>query len=192
MAPTIVLISGANRGLGKGILERFLAKPNHIVIAANRDPGHPTSKALSDLPKGPGSRLVLVKVDALSETDALEAVKELTAQGINHLDIVIANAAVAYAYGKVSEVKIEDLQGHIEPNVYGVVRLYQATLPLLLKATAPKWITIGSGAGCIEVSRLLSLKLFAECMTNSETVVSHHHLWSIERLGRRCSFMSYG
>lgn len=38
MPPTIVLITGANRGLGKGLLKRYLALPNHTVIAANRDP----------------------------------------------------------------------------------------------------------------------------------------------------------
>lgn len=152
MAPITVLISGANRGLGKGLLQRYLTKPNHIVIAANRDPGHATSKALTDLPTGPGSRLIVVKCDSSVESDALEAVKELTAQGIDHLDLVIANAGVAFKYGKVSELKIADLQAHIVPNVYGVVWLYQATLPLLRKSTNPKFVTMGSSAGRIEVS----------------------------------------
>ncbi|KAI1081475.1 norsolorinic acid reductase-like protein [Whalleya microplaca] len=152
MDPTIVLISGANRGLGKGLLQRYLARPNYIVIAANRDPGHATSKALAELPTGAGSRLVVVKSDASVESDALEAVKQLTAQGIDHLDIVIANAGVSYIWPKVSEIKIADLQGHITPNVYGVIWLFQATLPLLLKSKSPKWITMGSTAGWLEVS----------------------------------------
>lgn len=162
MAPTIVLISGANRGLGKGILQRYLAKPNHIVIAANRDPKNPSSKALADLPAGPGSRLVIVKIDASVESDPSEAVKELAAQGIDHVDIVVANAGVAFVFPKVSELKVADLQAHIVPNVFGVVWLYQAMLPLLLKSTNPKWATMGSGAGCLEVSTIAfcALKLF--------------------------------
>jgi len=150
MAPTIILISGANRGLGKGLLQLYLAKPNHIVIAANRDLGHTTSKALADLPSGPGSRLIVVKTDASVESDPFEAVKKLTTQGIDHLDLVIANAGVSYIWPKVSELKIADLQGHLTPNVFGVVWLYQATLPLLLKSTNPKWVTIGSSAGWLE------------------------------------------
>lgn len=32
MAPTTVLITGANRGLGKGLLERYLSQPNHVRL----------------------------------------------------------------------------------------------------------------------------------------------------------------
>lgn len=151
MAPTIILVSGANRGIGKGLLERFLAKPNHIVIAANRDPEHATSKALFTLPTGTNSRLIVVKVDASSGTDAFEAVKQLVAQGINHIDVVIANAGISNVFPKVEDLKMSDLQAHLTANVFGVVWLYQATLPLLKKAANPRFITMGSMAGSIGV-----------------------------------------
>jgi NAD(P)-dependent dehydrogenase (short-subunit alcohol dehydrogenase family) len=142
MAPLIVLISGANRGLGKGLLQLYLAKPNHIVIAANRNPEHATSKALADLPTGPGSRLIVVKTDASVELAPFEAVTSIAAYDIDHLDLVIANAGVSYVWPKASDLKIADLQGHLTPNVFGVVWLYQATLPLLLKSTNPKVRTL--------------------------------------------------
>jgi NAD(P)-dependent dehydrogenase (short-subunit alcohol dehydrogenase family) len=154
MSPTIVLISGANRGLGKGLLQIYLAKPNHIVIAANRDPSHATSKSLFDLPTGTGSRLIIVKTDASIESDPFNAVKQLATQGIDHLDLEIANAGVSYIWPKVSELKITDLQAHLMPNVFGVVWLYQATLPLLLMSKSPKWVSLGSSAGWLEVSAL--------------------------------------
>ncbi|KAL9121694.1 MAG: hypothetical protein Q9187_001745 [Circinaria calcarea] len=148
MSPTVVLVSGANRGLGKGLVQRYLAKPDHVVIAANRDPEASSSKALSELPTGPGSRLIVVKVDASAEADASEAVKTLTAKhGIDHLDIVIANAGVSYVWPSVAALKVSDLRAHIEPNVYGTVWLYQAALPLLQKSANPKFITMGSTAG---------------------------------------------
>jgi NAD(P)-dependent dehydrogenase (short-subunit alcohol dehydrogenase family) len=150
MAPTVVLISGANRGLGKGLLERYLQRDNYTVIAANRDPSHPTSKSLSDLPTGTGSRLIVVKVDASVESDPSEAVAALTTQGIDHLDIVIANAGVSQNWPKVSDLKVADLQRHLTPNVFGVVWLYQATRALLEKAEKPIWATMGSGSGLIE------------------------------------------
>lgn len=165
MAPTTVLISGANRGLGKGLLEIYVAKPDHTVIAAVRDPSHATAKALADLPTGAGSCVLVVKADASSESDALTAVKEIEKQGIDHLDIVIANAGVAYIFPKVSELKIADLEAHIVPNVYGVVRLYQATLPLLLKSESPKWVTMGSASAWFEVSALVAI-YFSEFIDN--------------------------
>ncbi|KAK3320147.1 hypothetical protein B0T19DRAFT_433963 [Cercophora scortea] len=150
MSLTIVLISGASRGLGKGLLEIFLARPDHIVIAANRNADSPTSKALNDLPKGAGSRLIVVKVDSTVETEAFDAVKQLEAEGIDHLDIVIANAGISFAWPTVADLKVADLRTHMESNVYGVVWLYQATAPLLRKSENPKWITMGSGAGWLE------------------------------------------
>ena len=151
MAPTIVLIPGANRGIGKGLLELYLAKPHHTVIAANRDPNHATSKALADLPKAEGTSLLVIKIDATVSTDAVDAVEQLASNGIDHLDIVIANAGIAYIYPKVSEVKVEDMQKHIVPNTYGFIWLYQATLPLLKKSKTPTWVSIGSSAAFLTV-----------------------------------------
>lgn len=151
MAPrTTVLITGANRGLGLGLMERFLAKPSHIVIAAVRNLSHPTSQALHNIPTGPDTQLVVVKIDASVEKDAQDAVSELREKGVQHLDIVIANAGVAYIYPTVADVKIADIKAHMEPNVYGVIALYQATRALLKKAErGPIFIIMGSSAGIL-------------------------------------------
>ncbi|OBT67284.1 hypothetical protein VE03_02627 [Pseudogymnoascus sp. 23342-1-I1] len=174
MSPTIVLITGANRGLGEGILKRYLAKPDHIVIAANRNPDHETSKALADLPKGPGSRLIVVKIDATNETDASTAIQELKDQGIDHLDIVIANAAVIFPFVKIEDAKIEDLRTTTETNFVGFFLLYQATLPLLLKSERPTWITIGSGAGSIVLQNFAPIK--PQSPPNSPTLFTFNQL----------------
>jgi NAD(P)-dependent dehydrogenase (short-subunit alcohol dehydrogenase family) len=121
MESTVVLITGANRGLGKGLLERFLKLPDYTVIAATRNPDHPTSNELFDLARADGTRLVVIKLDASVWRDAFDAVKVLEGQAIDHLDIVIANAGVAYCWPSVAEVKLEDMIAHMEPNAYGVV-----------------------------------------------------------------------
>ncbi|TVY36965.1 Norsolorinic acid ketoreductase [Lachnellula subtilissima] len=146
MAPTIVLITGANRGIGKGLLELYLLKPNHLIIAANRNPEDPTSMALAKLPTANGTSLLVVKNDVTVPTDAAAAVKLLASKDIHHIDIVIANAGVAYVWPKVSELKTEDMQRHIVPNVYGNVWLYQAVLPLLKKSEKKMWVSIGSSS----------------------------------------------
>lgn len=126
-----------------------------------RDPGHPTAKWLTEVTnKGQGSRLIIVKIDATVEADAKAAVERLTAhEGIQHLDIVIANAGMCYVYPSIAELKPDDLLAHFKPNVLGVVYLYQATRTLLLKAADPKWVLIGSSAGCIEVRDVMTAVL---------------------------------
>ncbi|PQE20079.1 Short-chain dehydrogenase reductase SDR protein [Rutstroemia sp. NJR-2017a BBW] len=150
MSPTIVLISGASRGLGRGLASVYLSRPDHIVIAATRNPSDSSSKPLADLPQGKDTKLIVVKIDSKSESDAAAAVKEIEAQGIDHLDIVIANAGIATVFPTVAELKISDFEEHIKVNVYGVVLLYQATVPLLRKSANPKWATMGSSAGWLE------------------------------------------
>lgn len=147
----VVLISGANRGLGRGLVARYLQLPNHTVIAANRNPDHPSSKSLSELPTASGTKLIVVKLDASIWEDAFAAVKTLQAQGISHLDIVIPNAGVSSIWPSVADVKLEDLKAHMEPNAYGVVSLYQAVRPLLQKAKKePVFAIMGSTAGTLK------------------------------------------
>jgi norsolorinic acid ketoreductase len=154
MSPTIILISGASRGIGKALLSLYLSKPHHLVIAANRDPTHPTSIALASLPTAIGSSLLIVKVDATISTDALEAVSALASQGIDHTDIAIANAGVCYQWPSTDKVTIEDLQGHFVTNVHGFLWLYQAVLPFLRKSEKGKFVSVGSSAGYLTVCML--------------------------------------
>jgi len=147
---TVVLITGANRGLGLGLLERYLKLEDHTVIAANRNPDHPTSKQLSNLPTAKGTKLIVVKLDARIWQDAFDAVKTLESQGIDHFDIVIANAGIVNVYPSVADVKQEDLVAHVESNTYSVVALYQAVRQLLqMSKKEPMYAVMGTTAGSL-------------------------------------------
>ncbi|KAL4781833.1 hypothetical protein BJX76DRAFT_349838 [Aspergillus varians] len=146
MAPTVVLITGTARGIGRGILELYAAKPNHTIIAANRRPDDPASRELVSLPTAEGTVVKLVKLDATSPTDGEDAVQTLKSWGIDRIDILIANAAIALAWPKLEDALVDDIKAHFETNVYGFVRLYQAFLPFLRVSTNPKLVTIGSSA----------------------------------------------
>lgn len=163
MANTIVLITGANRGIGRSLLELYLNRPNHTVIAANRDPSHASSQEILSLPRAEGTAVHVVKIDATVPTDAAAGAQELAALGIHHLDIVIANAAVGYQWPKVVDVKTDDIQKHIVPNVYGFLWLWQAVWPLLKAAESPRWVTIGSSAAYLTVSSLVLRNVLRLC-----------------------------
>ncbi|PQK08101.1 hypothetical protein BB8028_0001g01800 [Beauveria bassiana] len=139
-SPTIVLITGAGRGIGRGILELYAAKPNHTVIAANRNPDDGPSKELLKLPTAEGTTVQVVKIEATDDNDSLKAVETLKSSGIDHIDIVIANAGKATAWPKLQDAKIPDIKDHIDTNVFGFVRLYQAVFPLLKASKNPKLI----------------------------------------------------
>ena len=159
-----ILITGSNRGLGRLLLSSYLQRPNLTVIAAVRNPSHPTSQSLLTLPVHPSgtTRLIVVKLDLNVPTDPAAAVQELAEKhNIDTIDVVIANASVGWAWPRVREAEVDDIRAHMETNVFGFVELAKALLPVLERTALAKnekdkgrgedkevvWITIGSGGG---------------------------------------------
>ncbi|KAJ5510986.1 hypothetical protein LT330_006306 [Penicillium expansum] len=141
-----ILISGANKGIGRGLVSKYLARDNVTVIAAVRNPSSSEATSLSELPTGESSRLIIVKIDASSDTDGKVAVESLSSQGVSALDIVIANAGIfdTAAFVAVAEATTSQIQTHFDVNTLGPVRLFQATLPLLQKSSSARFILISS------------------------------------------------
>ena len=138
-------------GIGRGLVEKYLSRPETTVIAAVRDPKSDDAKSLLKLSGGSGSYVTIVKIDSKSETDALAAVKSAESQGITSLDVVIANAGIyeIAAFLPVADAKISQLQEHFDVNSLGPVRLFQATRPLLAKSANPRFVLISSVMGSI-------------------------------------------
>ncbi|KXG50412.1 Short-chain dehydrogenase/reductase SDR [Penicillium griseofulvum] len=156
-----ILISGANKGIGRGLVAKYLARDNVTVIAAVRNPTSSEATSLSDFPTGKGSRLIIVKIDASSNTDAKAAVEKLPSQGVSALDIVIANAGIfdTAAFTTVADSTIAQIQAHLDVNTIGPVRLFQATLPLLEKSSSPRFILSSSLMGTIGGIKDIPLKI---------------------------------
>lgn len=85
---TIYFISGTTRGIGKGLVQSLLQRPDTTVIAGVRDRSATAAQALLDLSKAQGSKLILVKLDSESETDAKEAVQLLQEVGLYILSFI--------------------------------------------------------------------------------------------------------
>ncbi|KAL2128594.1 hypothetical protein VTI74DRAFT_8961 [Chaetomium olivicolor] len=147
---TTYLITGASRGIGKALVAALLLRPSHTVIACVRNVAS-QSADLQSLPKADSSNLVSVKLDCASETDHFAAAQELRSQhGITHIDVVIANAAIADNFGPASTMQIEHLKNHMMVNAYSVLLLFQATHALLRAAKAPpKFVLMGAPLGSI-------------------------------------------
>jgi norsolorinic acid ketoreductase len=135
-------------GLGRGLAELFLSRPNNIVVAAVRDPTSESSQSLLNATTGVSSTVILVKIDSISETDAKDAVRILQDQhGITHLDVVIANAGQSSDLTTVSTVTMAEMRHALAVNSYGPILLFQAVLPLLEKSRNPIFATMGSMMG---------------------------------------------
>ncbi|KAK3339957.1 hypothetical protein B0T25DRAFT_489824 [Lasiosphaeria hispida] len=169
MSPTTVFISGANRGIGRGIAEIYLSRPNHIIIAGARDPNHPSAQSLKTLPVAEGTKLIVVKLESASDTDAAAAVETIKAAGVDHLDIVIANAGISGGHGKVHEIDLAWFREAFEVNTLGKLKLYQAAYPLLQETGAgAKFVAISTlAATTTDVEKLVFFPIGAYAATKA-------------------------
>ena len=132
-------------GIGYGLLKSYLSRPNITVIAGVRDPST-SAKALKGLPTAAGTKLIIVKINSTSATDAKAAIEKLKGDnGIQKLDVVIANAGLGHSWQKVLNTSPESVREYTEVNTIGPLVLFQAAYPLMEAAEQPKFIVMATG-----------------------------------------------
>lgn len=161
------VVTGANRGIGKGITETLLAHPNTTFIAAVRDVEKP-AKALSNIIVGEASKLIIVKIDATSETDALTAAEELKSKyGITKVDVLLFNAGLLDQLTPVLKTPAGQIRKHIEVNTIGPLLLLQAFVPLLEQSSAPKFLLTSSSIATLTNMENVPYPFFAYGLSKS-------------------------
>ncbi|TDZ71626.1 Norsolorinic acid ketoreductase nor1 [Colletotrichum trifolii] len=150
------LITGTNRGIGRGFVTFLLQRPSTTVVAAVRDPSHTTSQSLSSLAAAKGSKLVIVKIDSAIDSDPAAAISTLqTEHSIAALDVVVANAGIAADVTPAAKLDTELTLDHFRVNAIAPMHLAGATFPLLRKSANPVFVAISSVAGSIELQEKL-------------------------------------
>ncbi|KAM6478626.1 hypothetical protein HDV62DRAFT_382744 [Trichoderma sp. SZMC 28011] len=145
----VVLITGANRGIGYQLAKKFLSRDNTILVAAVRNPDNASStKALLELSRGTESSLIITKIDSLDYSSATSGLASISDR-IDHLDLVIANAGILDAYGPVMEMALDDVSAHVAVNTLAPIALLQAAKSLLQNAANPRFVVISSSVGSI-------------------------------------------
>jgi len=147
MSPTVYLVSGANRGIGLGLITSLARRENVIAFAGARNP-----TAAADLQelvlKYPG-KVHIVKLTSFDKAENEAAVATIKAIA-GRLDVVIANAGISNFYSPSLEIPVEKMREHYEINVIGTLVLFQAAYPLLAASTpSPKFIPISTLGGSI-------------------------------------------
>jgi NADP-dependent 3-hydroxy acid dehydrogenase YdfG len=125
-----VLITGANRGIGRVIATEF-ARRGHRVVATARDP-----RTLADLDVS--QRLALDVTEDASVAAAVAAAGDI--------DIVVANAGVIF-YAAVEATPLAALQRLLNLNTVGAVRVAQAVLPQMRARGGGKLMFMSSVLG---------------------------------------------
>ncbi len=146
IAGKTALVTGANRGIGKAIVESFINSGAAKVYAAVRNPD--SAKALV---KAHGGRVVPIKLDLSDPQTILDAAKVAT-----DVQVVVNNAGILKTASPLDEHAIQTMLEEIDVNVFGLIRVAQAFAGVL-KANG--------GGAFVQLNSVASVKCFADFAT---------------------------
>jgi len=143
----IALVTGATRGIGLETVRQLASKGVHVLLAG-RDAGK-AAEAAAQL-SGQGLPVESITLDVTDLRTIADAAEEVTRK-FGRLDILVNNAGVFIDdfAKKPSEQSLETWRTTFDTNLFGVVAITQAFLPLLRKSDAGRIVNVSSGLGSL-------------------------------------------
>lgn len=148
-AETIALITGANKGIGFEVATQ-LAQRGVFVLVGARD--ETRGREAVDTLLAQGLHAALVVIDVTDDDSIARAAGEIDGR-YGQLDILVNNAGISGGAGRSpSEITRARMRQVYETNVFGVVAVTNALLPLLRRSAAGRIVNLSSGLGSLTLS----------------------------------------
>jgi len=151
----VALVTGANQGIGLQIAKDLVAHGFTVLVGSrNLGRGEAAAKEV-----GPDARALQLDV---TDQASIAAAAERIRKEIGRLDVLVNNAAISNTsklpgmsvqdYAKLtrpSNVSLDEMRTVWETNVFGVLAVTKAMLPLLREAPAARIVNVSSGVGSL-------------------------------------------
>ena len=151
----VALVTGANQGLGLQIAKDLVSHGFTVLVGSrNLEKGETAAQSI-------GAAAHAVQLDVTDQA-SITAAAERVRKEFGRLDVLVNNAAISNTsklpgmsvaeYAKLtrpSNVSLVEMRAVWETNVFGVLAVYQAMLPLLRKAPAARIVNVSSGVGSL-------------------------------------------
>jgi NAD(P)-dependent dehydrogenase (short-subunit alcohol dehydrogenase family) len=153
----VALVTGANKGIGLQIA-KDLAAHGFTVLVGSRNLEHGETAA-----KSVGADARALQLDVTNQA-SIAAAAERIRNELGRLDVLVNNAAVSHAgkpgrsleeivkSGRASVASLNEVRAVFETNVFGVIAVTQAMLPLLREAPAARIVNVSSAAGSLTMN----------------------------------------
>jgi NAD(P)-dependent dehydrogenase (short-subunit alcohol dehydrogenase family) len=153
-AKRVALVTGANQGVGFQVAKELAAHGVTVLVGSrNLERGEAAAKLI----KGDARA---IQLDVTNQA-SIAAAAELIRKEFGRLDLLVNNAAVSSTrkgslslreYAKLtlaSNVSLDEVRAVWETNVFGVLAVYQAMLPLLRESSDARIVNVSSGVGSL-------------------------------------------
>lgn len=133
------LITGSSRGLGRALAEAVLESGERLVATARKP------EQLSDLVERYGDRVRAVALDVRSESAATMAIAA-TVGAFGRIDVLVNNAGYGDV-GSIEDTSLADFRAQIETNLFGVINVTKAAIPVMREQRSGHIIQLSSIGG---------------------------------------------
>jgi NAD(P)-dependent dehydrogenase (short-subunit alcohol dehydrogenase family) len=154
----IALVTGANQGVGLQVAKELVAHGLTVLVGSrNFERGEAAAKEI-------GTGAIALQLD-VTDAASIAAAAERIRKEFGRLDLLIQNAAISNtglrpgtsveAYAKStrpSVVSLDELRTVWETNVFGVLAVHQAMLPLLRESSDARIVNVSSGVGSLTLN----------------------------------------
>ena len=160
MAPTptavkrLALITGANQGVGFQVAKELVAHGVTVLVGSrNYERGEAAASEI-----GPGA--IALQLD-VTDRGSIAAAAGRVRREFGWLDLLVNNAAISNTrkgnlslpeYARItqaSNVSLDEVRAVWDTNVFGVLAVYQAMLPLLRESADARIVNVSSGVGSL-------------------------------------------
>ena len=137
----VALVTGANKGIGHAIASELAARGFTVLVGA-RDAARGDAAAKRIAGDARATTLDVTRADSIAAAAAW------IRRELGRLDVLVNNAGIAVS-ATPSAAKLDDVRAVFETNVFGVIAVTQAMLPLLRESPAGRIVNVSSRIGSL-------------------------------------------
>jgi NAD(P)-dependent dehydrogenase (short-subunit alcohol dehydrogenase family) len=153
----VALVTGANKGIGLQIA-KDLASHGFTVLVGSRNlkDGETAAKSV-------GADTLAIQLDVTNHASIATAAERIRNE-LGRLDVLVNNAGISHTgkpgrslqemakSGRLSVASLDEVRAVFETNVFGVIAVTQAMLPLLREAPAARIVNVSSSSGSLTMN----------------------------------------
>jgi NAD(P)-dependent dehydrogenase (short-subunit alcohol dehydrogenase family) len=145
----IALVTGANKGIGFATARR-LGELGVTVLLGARD--EERGKQAAGLLAAQDATVMPLRIDVTDRSSIADAAERISRE-YGRLDVLVNNAGIGGSFhGLPSEATVEQMREVYETNVFGVVAVTNAMLPLLRRSAAGRIVNMSSDIGSLTLN----------------------------------------